>query len=127
MKFNGRNIFISPTAKLGSNVRVGDNAIIYDGVEIGDDSTICNNVVLGEPLAQYFKDPDYVNPVTIVGPGALIRSHTIIYAGCTLGDWIHDRSQGLHPRAHPYRRPLHGGNTLRYPGLCDNGQLLPLA
>jgi acetyltransferase-like isoleucine patch superfamily enzyme len=85
MKFNGRNIFISPKAKLGSNVRVGDNAIIYDGVEIGDDSTICNNVVLGEPLAQYFKDPDYVNPVTIVGAGALIRSHTIIYAGCILG------------------------------------------
>lgn len=85
MKFNGRNVFISPSAKLGRNVRIGDNATIYDNVEIGDNSTICNDVVIGEPLAGYYTNPDYHNPPTIIGDNALVRSQTIIYAGCEIG------------------------------------------
>lgn len=85
MKFNGRNISISPNAHLGRNVKIGDNAAIYDGVEIGDDSIICNDAVLGEPLNEYYEDPDYRNPRTVIGTGALIRSHTVIYAGCEIG------------------------------------------
>lgn len=86
MKFNGRNVFISPTAKLGRNVRIGDNTTIYDYVEIGDNSTICNDVVLGEPLADYYVNPQYRNPPTVIGEGAMIRSHTLIYAGCEIGN-----------------------------------------
>jgi acetyltransferase-like isoleucine patch superfamily enzyme len=85
MKFNGRNVFISPKARIGSGVRIGDNATIYDGVEIGDDSIICNDVMLGEPLNAYYHDERYENPRTVIGPGALIRSHSIIYAGSELG------------------------------------------
>jgi len=86
MKFNGRNVHISPSAKLGSNVRVGDNTVIYDGVEIGDDSIICNDAVLGEPLNDYYHDTAYQNPPLIIGARALIRSHSIIYAGSTIGN-----------------------------------------
>ena len=85
MKFNGRNVFISPAAKIGRNVRIGDNSTVYDGVEIGDDAIICNDTVLGEPLNAYYSDPSYKNPPTIIGANSIIRSHSIIYAACNIG------------------------------------------
>lgn len=83
--FNNVNVRISPSAKIGKNVRIGDNTIIYDRVVIGDDSIICNDCVIGEPLNAYYHDEGYVNPETIIGAGALIRSHTLIYAGNRIG------------------------------------------
>jgi acetyltransferase-like isoleucine patch superfamily enzyme len=85
MKFNGRNVYVSDKAKIGSNVRVGDNTVIYDHVVIEDNSIICNDCVIGEPLAAYYHDSNYENPPTVIGAGALIRSHAIIYAGSTIG------------------------------------------
>lgn len=85
MKFNNRNVYISPKARIGRNVRIGDNSTIYDNVEIHDDSTICNETVIGEPLAAYYHDHAYQNPATVIGPHSLVRSHSIIYAGCTIG------------------------------------------
>lgn len=85
MKFNGRNVSISAKAQIGRNVRIGDNTTIYDNVEIGDESIICNDTVIGEPLADYYSGSSYDNPPTVIGPGALIRSHSIIYAGCSIG------------------------------------------
>lgn len=86
MKFNGRNVYISPTATIGSNVKVGDNTCIYDNVVIADNSIIANDCVIGEPLASYYSGGSYENPVTNIGAGALVRSHTIIYAGATIGN-----------------------------------------
>ena len=85
-KFNNVNVRISPSAKIGENVRIGDNTIIYDNVIIGDNSVVCNDCVIGEPLNAYYFDCDYENPVTIIGSGALIRSHTLIYAGNRIGN-----------------------------------------
>lgn len=85
-KFNNINIRISPSAKIGKNVRIGDNTIIYDNVVIGDDSVICNDCVIGEPLNAYYHDDGYLNPETIIGAGALVRSHTVIYAGNRIGE-----------------------------------------
>lgn len=85
MKFNGRNLNISSQAEIGRNVRIGDNTVIYPGVVIGDDAVICNDAVLGEPLMAYYRDESYQNPPTILGGGAMIRSHSIIYAGCRIG------------------------------------------
>lgn len=85
MKFNRRNVFISPKAKVGRNVKIGDNSVVYDNVEIGDDSIICNDTVVGEPLNDYYHDPQYQNPATVIGSSSLVRSHSIIYAGCTIG------------------------------------------
>jgi len=86
MKFNSRNIYVSPKSKIGHNVRIGDNTVIYDDVHIGDNSIICNDVVLGEPLNSYYQDPDYENPPCQIGANTTIRSHSIVYAGCTIGD-----------------------------------------
>ena len=85
MKFNGRNVYISPKSKIGKNVKIGDNAAIYDHVEIGDNSIVCNDTVIGEPLTAYYHDSGYENPPTVIGSDSLIRSHSIIYAGCTIG------------------------------------------
>jgi len=86
MKFNNRNIFISPNAKIGENVRIGDNTVIYDNVEIGDNTTICNDCIIGEPLNAYYSDKNYKNPITKIGENSLIRSHSILYAGSTFGN-----------------------------------------
>jgi acetyltransferase-like isoleucine patch superfamily enzyme len=85
MKFNNRNVHISPRARLGVNVKIGDNSAIYDNVEIGDGTVLCDNVVIGEPLNAYYHEPDYRNPPTRIGAESLVRSHTIIYAGCEFG------------------------------------------
>lgn len=86
MKFTSRNIFISPKARIGHNVRVGDNTVIYDNVVLGDNSTVCNDCVIGEPLNAYYHDDSYHNPPTVIGCNALIRSHSIIYANCRIGN-----------------------------------------
>jgi UDP-3-O-[3-hydroxymyristoyl] glucosamine N-acyltransferase len=86
MKFNNRNVFISPSATIGANVKIGDNCSIYDNVIIKDNSVICNDCVIGEPLSGYYSDEAYTNPATVIEANALIRSHTIIYAGCNIGE-----------------------------------------
>jgi len=87
MKFNNRNVFISPSAIIGENVKIGDDTVIYDNVEIGDNTTICNNCVIGEPTSDYYNNLNsYENKRTFIGNNSLIRSHTIIYTGCITGD-----------------------------------------
>jgi acetyltransferase-like isoleucine patch superfamily enzyme len=86
MKFNSRNIHISPKAQLGQRVRIGDNTVIYDNVIVGDNTTICNDCVIGEPLNSYYSDPAYENPATVIGADSLFRSHTILYASCRVGN-----------------------------------------
>ncbi|MBK7764427.1 MAG: N-acetyltransferase [Bacteroidetes bacterium] len=86
MKFNNRNVFISPNATIGKNVKIGDNTTIYDNVSIGDNSIIANDCIIGEPSNDYYFNAAYLNPPTKIGANALIRSHAIIYADCTIGD-----------------------------------------
>jgi acetyltransferase-like isoleucine patch superfamily enzyme len=81
MIFNNLNIRVSPKASIGRNVRIGDNTVIYDNVVVEDDVTISHNCVVGEPLNDYYTNPEYKNPQTVIGEGSLIRSHSIIYAG----------------------------------------------
>jgi UDP-3-O-[3-hydroxymyristoyl] glucosamine N-acyltransferase len=88
MKFNGRNLHISNKAVIGANVRIGDNTVIYDNVVIGDNTTICNDCIIGEPLNDYYTSSSYENPKTVIGPGSLVRSHCIIYAGNTIGGYF---------------------------------------
>lgn len=86
MKFNNKNISISPKAKIGKNVRIGDNTTIYDNVVIEDNTIISDHCVIGEPNNSYYTDfEDYTNPPTLIGENSIIRSFTIIYAGCMTG------------------------------------------
>ena len=88
MKFNNRNVFISPSAKIGANVKIGDNTVIYDNVTIGDNTIICNDCQIGEPTGDYYKNDDYQNPPTVIGSDCLIRSHSIIYATNVIGNHL---------------------------------------
>jgi acetyltransferase-like isoleucine patch superfamily enzyme len=85
MKFNNRDVHISPKAYIGNNVKLGDRSSIYDNVTIGDNCVIANDVTIGEPLSGYYSRSDYENPPTVLGAGSFIRSHSIIYASCTIG------------------------------------------
>ena len=73
MLFNNYNVQISPKASIGSKVRIGDNTVIYDNVVIEDNVTISHDCIIGEPLNEYYSNPEYKNPETIIGSGSLIR------------------------------------------------------
>ncbi|MFL0105401.1 acyltransferase, partial [Tenacibaculum maritimum] len=85
---NNKNVYISPKARIGRNVKIGDNTVIYDNVEIGDNSIICNDCILGEPLNDYYTSERYENPTTKIGANAIVRSHTIIYAGSSFEEGL---------------------------------------
>jgi len=58
------------------------NARVYANVTLGDNATIGDFVIVGEP-------PRGIKPGelgTIIGARAVIRSHTVIYAGNVIGD-----------------------------------------
>lgn len=78
---------IGSNVTLGKNVSIGAGSIVYDNVEIGDNTFIGANVILGEPLAAYYSaSQDYVNPQLKIGSNAVIRSGSVIYAGCEIGE-----------------------------------------
>jgi len=79
---------ISDKARLGANVSIGPHCIVYDNVEIDEGTIVGPNSILGEPLAGYYDDPQYVNPVLKVGKSVLIRSGAIVYAGAMIGDGV---------------------------------------
>lgn len=94
---------IHPTAIIGENVTlgqgvvVGPQAILYDNVTLGDHCFVGPRVTIGEPDARFYEetsappqqtDAEYQFPATIIGARALIRSGTVIYAGCRLGDQL---------------------------------------
>ncbi len=85
MKFNGK-FTLGKNVQIGSNVQIGDNTVVYDNVIIHDDAIVSNNCVIGEPLASYYSDPSYENPLTVIGKKSLIRSHSILYAGVETGE-----------------------------------------
>jgi acetyltransferase-like isoleucine patch superfamily enzyme len=56
-------------------------AIVHPGVELGDDATIDPWVELG-----YAVSSDTPGVVLRIGRGAILRSHTVVYAGSVIGD-----------------------------------------
>jgi acetyltransferase-like isoleucine patch superfamily enzyme len=71
---------ITDGAKLGANVSIGPFTTVHANVEIGADSVIEGYCEIGHPTPLAQGRP------LIVGPGALIRSHSVFYEGSTLGD-----------------------------------------
>jgi len=64
-----------------------DHAIIHDNVTIEDDVVVGPFSIIGEPLHSSYRDPkNYNNPETVIGKNSLIRSHSVVYAGCALGE-----------------------------------------
>jgi len=81
-------MIVGKNVTIGKNVRMGENVIIYDNVEISDDATIEHNVVLGYNNLTHLR-PEYKDKtlMTKIGKKALIRPNSVIYAGCSIGDY----------------------------------------
>ena len=73
---------IDSAAKVGENVKFGTHVRVYGNVEIGDDCQIGDFVILGHPSRLI--DP----PPLGLGRGAIVRSHTILYEGTSIGDGL---------------------------------------
>jgi len=78
-------VYIADGVIIEENVRLEPGAIIYENVHIGAGSFIGAQCILGERLAEFLKDKSYSNPLLQIGPGSVIRSGTIIYAGVSMG------------------------------------------
>ncbi|MER3415737.1 MAG: transferase [Gemmataceae bacterium] len=61
---------------------ISPSARLYPGVELGEGCVIGEYVVLGEPPRQCLPG----SQPTRLGRAARVRSHTVIYAGTTIGD-----------------------------------------
>lgn len=78
---------ISTRARIGKDVTIGGHVMIYDHVRIGDNSIIGPYSILGEPTQDYYQSPnDYIPSWLVIGSNSLIRSHSVIYSGTTIGD-----------------------------------------
>jgi acetyltransferase-like isoleucine patch superfamily enzyme len=78
---------ISNRATLGTGVTVGPFSVIRGDVVVGDGAFIGSNVVIGEPVADFYHSPSDHKPEECrIGRNAVIRSHTVIYGGVTIGD-----------------------------------------
>lgn len=62
--------------------QIASTAIIYPNVKLGEGAVVGEYVILGEPPRG--KAAGEVE--TVIGAGAVIRSHTVIYAGNQIGD-----------------------------------------
>jgi acetyltransferase-like isoleucine patch superfamily enzyme len=80
------SVFIADGVVIEENVSIEPGAIIYENVYIGANSFIGAQCILGERLADYLKNDNYNNPILNIGKGSVIRSGTIIYADCAMGD-----------------------------------------
>jgi len=73
---------VSKRADLGDGVEIGPFSIVHDAVRLGSGSVVGGYCELGvaTPLAE--------SPELVIGAGALIRSHSVFYAGSTFGDGL---------------------------------------
>jgi acetyltransferase-like isoleucine patch superfamily enzyme len=77
--------WVSSEARLGDGVTVGPFAVINAGVELGEGAIVGAHVVLGEPTANFYTGGAYEPRPCRIGARAVIRSHTVIFAGATIG------------------------------------------
>ena len=73
---------------------------LYPAVYLGAGCIIGDFVIIGEP-------PQGADPgalATYIGPAATIRSHTVMYAGNTIGSRLSDRPRCAPPREQYHRR-----------------------
>ncbi len=79
-------VFVGENVVIEENVFLDVGCIIRDNVRIGKNSRIGARCILGEYLQDFYpKLEKHFHPL-IIGEGALIRSETIIYGDCTIGE-----------------------------------------
>lgn len=101
---------VHPSALLGKDVSIGPFTIVGRGVEIGESGRIESHCVLGE-LPGWFGEND-VGPLRI-GPGAHIRSHSVLYRGSTFDSGLRTGHRVT------LREGIVAGRDLQVGTLCD--------
>lgn len=71
---------ISEKASIGANVTLGAHVRIHDNVVLGDHCSIGDFCIIGHPAGG-----DYRGKPLVIGAGAVIRSHSVLYEGSTFG------------------------------------------
>ena len=90
----GRNVVIKPGVVIGENAVIGDNSfldsqcMIRDNVFIGENSYVGPYCILGEYQASFYQNFSMENAPLRVGDHAVIRSHSVLYSGSTIGAWF---------------------------------------
>lgn len=77
---------IDEGAHLGSNVTVGAYTIVHAGVQLGTHSVVGPHCILGEPTMDFYRQEPYESPSLRIGAHALIRSHSVLHAGSSIGE-----------------------------------------
>jgi acetyltransferase-like isoleucine patch superfamily enzyme len=83
-----RQIFIHPSAivedgaTLGSNVTIGPYTIVHKNVSVGSDSIIESHCVIGR------SEPGIESQPLTIGRSSIVRSHTVVYGGSTIGSGL---------------------------------------
>lgn len=76
----GVGAIIYKGSMIGNKCKIGNYAIIRPGVVLGDESTVEDFAILGQQTGRPIKDRNL-----IIGERAVIRAHSIIYQGTTIG------------------------------------------
>lgn len=105
------NARVAPNVRLGAGVRIHANVEIQDGCEIGD---FC---VIGHPA----KTQPHAGHSLVLGAGALIRSHTILYEGSTLGAGLETGHHVVIREGTVAGTNLRVGNFSDLEGACEIG------
>lgn len=90
----GKNVVIKRNVEIGKNVIIEDNVyidfnvIIRDNVHIKKNTYIGSNSIIGEYTGDFFDDYKMKNRPVVIGEHSLIRSGTIIYGDCNIGDYF---------------------------------------
>lgn len=70
---------VHPEAEIGDGTTIGPYSLVGPGVTLGADSRVDSHCLVGHT------EPGHDPRPLAVGPGAVIRSHAVIYGGSTIG------------------------------------------
>ncbi len=96
------------------NIKIHPTSIVYPNVVIHDNVVVGPYCIIGEPTMGYYRDSDnHEFKKTEIGENSIIRSNTIIYEGCKIGD---NFQTGHHVTV---REDSQIGNNCSFGTLCD--------
>jgi acetyltransferase-like isoleucine patch superfamily enzyme len=80
---------VSADAELAAGVTVGPFCTIGANVSVGEGTFVDSHTALGTPTAAFYDDPSgYDAQPCRIGARVVIRSHSVVYAGTTIGDRV---------------------------------------
>lgn len=78
--------FLAENTLIGNNVQISKGVIVHDNTCIEDNTIIGPYCIIGEPASDYYSKNQHVFKKTIIGADSIIRSHSVIYEGVTIGE-----------------------------------------